>query len=334
MNYKKISKIIVVLILLGFSITDVSAQIVQKIGSNSFTINPKAVLELESTTKGFLPPRMTAANQTTMGTSLPEGLVVFITDGSLVGLQIWKGSKWTTLADNEALALKAPLASPIFTGTVSGITATMVGLGNVDNTTDLLKPISTATQTALDTKSSNSDLALKAPLASPTFTGTVSGITATMVGLGNVDNTTDLLKPISTATQTALDTKEDKTNKSIDIKTDQTSDIKYPSVKAVKTYVDVYSTFNAISTIIASYTATIFDYTILCNNNSGPFQLTLPSASSTSGKIYVIRKTDETANLLTISPALKLTESTAISSLDYPKTMRVQSNGTDWYIID
>lgn len=279
MNYKKISKIIVVLILLGFSITDVSAQIVQKIGSNSFTINPKAVLELESTTKGFLPPRMTAANQTTMGTSLPEGLVVFITDGSLVGLQIWKGSKWTTLADNEALALKAPLASPI-------------------------------------------------------FTGTVSGITATMVGLGNVDNTTDLLKPISTATQTALDTKEDKTNKSIDIKTDQTSDIKYPSVKAVKTYVDVYSTFNAISTIIASYTATIFDYTILCNNNSGPFQLTLPSASSTSGKIYVIRKTDETANLLTISPALKLTESTAISSLDYPKTMRVQSNGTDWYIID
>ncbi|KHJ36584.1 hypothetical protein PBAC_32460 [Pedobacter glucosidilyticus] len=41
----------------------------------------------------------------------------------------------------------------------------MVGLGNVDNTTDLSKPISTATQTALDAK---------APLASPTFTGTVT----------------------------------------------------------------------------------------------------------------------------------------------------------------
>ena len=74
----------------------------------------------------------------------------------------------------------------------------MVGLSNVDNTTDLLKPISIATQTALD---------LKAPLASPTFTGTVSGITKSMVGLSNVDNTTDLLKPISTATQTALDLK-------------------------------------------------------------------------------------------------------------------------------
>lgn len=30
--------------------------------------------------------------------------------------------------------------------------------------------------------------ATKAPLASPTFTGTVSGVTKAMVGLGNVDN--------------------------------------------------------------------------------------------------------------------------------------------------
>ena len=110
-------------------------------------------------------------------------------------------------ASQTALDLKAPLASPTFTGTVAGISKSMVGLANVDNTTDLLKPISTATQTALDAKSSNTDLALKAPLASPTFTGTVSGITAAMVGLGNADNTTDLLKPLSTATQTALDLK-------------------------------------------------------------------------------------------------------------------------------
>ena len=58
--------------------------------------------------------------------------------------------------------LKANLASPTFTGTVGGITKSMVGLGNVDNTNDLNKPVSTATQTALN---------LKANLASPTFTG-------------------------------------------------------------------------------------------------------------------------------------------------------------------
>ncbi|MBC8054886.1 MAG: hypothetical protein H7Y13_17645, partial [Sphingobacteriaceae bacterium] len=130
---------------------------------------------------------------------------------SMVGLgnvdNTTDAGKPISTAAQTALDAKAPLASPTFTGTVSGITSAMVGLGNVDNTTDLNKPISTATQTALDLKSSASDLALKAPLASPTFTGTVSGITKTMVGLGNVDNTTDLLKPISTATQTALDLK-------------------------------------------------------------------------------------------------------------------------------
>ena len=45
------------------------------------------------------------------------------------------------------------------------IDKTSVGLSNVDNTSDANKPVSTAQQTALD---------LKAPLASPSFTGTVT----------------------------------------------------------------------------------------------------------------------------------------------------------------
>ncbi len=55
-----------------------------------------------------------------------------------------------------------------------------------------------------------------APISSPTFTGTVSGITASMVGLGNVDNTSDVNKPVSTATQTALDLKLDLSSPSVD----------------------------------------------------------------------------------------------------------------------
>ncbi len=73
------------------------------------------------------------------------------------------------------LALKAPLADPTFTGTVSGITKSMVGLGNVDNTSDANKPVSTATQTALD---------LKADLAGPTLTGTTT--TADLVVNGDL----------------------------------------------------------------------------------------------------------------------------------------------------
>ena len=59
----------------------------------------------------------------------------------------------------------------------------------------------------------------------------------TAVGLANIDNTTDAGKPISTATQTALDAKENSANKSATT-TLGTSDILFPTQKAVKTYVD------------------------------------------------------------------------------------------------
>ena len=51
---------------------------------------------------------------------------------------------------------KAPSNNPAFTGTVTGITKTMVGLGNVDNTSDANKPVPTAMQTALDAKANQS----------------------------------------------------------------------------------------------------------------------------------------------------------------------------------
>jgi hypothetical protein len=78
-----------------------------------------------------------------------------------------------------------------------------IGLPNVDNTADLDKPVPSSITTELN---------LKAPIASPTFTGTVSGITKSMVGLANIDNTSDLSKPVSTATQSALDLKYNASN--------------------------------------------------------------------------------------------------------------------------
>ncbi len=113
------------------------------------------------------------------------------------------------------------------------VTPISIGLGNVDNTSDANKPVSSAVLTALNLRVNISDtgamlspyakttnlllklnisdtasmlskyarateaantyatianLNLKAPIASPTFTGTVGGITSTMVGLGNVTN--------------------------------------------------------------------------------------------------------------------------------------------------
>jgi hypothetical protein len=71
-------------------------------------------------------------------------------------------------------------STTIFLGTVSGITKTMVGLGSVDNTTDIGKPVSTAQQTALNAKANNSDLDGKVNKINPIFT---SGIATGLYGI-------------------------------------------------------------------------------------------------------------------------------------------------------
>ena len=103
------------------------------------------------------------------------------------------------------------------------------GLDHINNISDVDKPISIATQNALN---------LKSTINAPTFTGIVSGITSEMIGLGYVNNTTDLNKPLSIASIASLLLKENSANKStyglLGI-----SDILYPTQNAVKTYVDV-----------------------------------------------------------------------------------------------
>lgn len=117
------------------------------------------------------------------------------------------------------------------------LSKTDVGLGNVDNTSDLNKPVSTAVQTALNNKvdkvagkglsTNDYTTAEKTKLAGietgaqvNTITG-VKGIqedeyrtgnvniTPANLGLGLVDNTRDINKPISTAVQAALNLKAD-----------------------------------------------------------------------------------------------------------------------------
>lgn len=91
------------------------------------------------------------------------------------------------------------------------VTAAQVGLGKVDNTSDLEKPISNATQNALNelnikvsNKADSGDF-----LSHVTDTNNPHNVTKEQLGLNNVDNTSDINKPISLATQLALDKKSD-----------------------------------------------------------------------------------------------------------------------------
>lgn len=84
------------------------------------------------------------------------------------------GNDPTQLVDWTALSY--PTAPVLSVNGQTGVITLVkgdVGLGSVDNTSDANKPVSTATQTALD---------LKAPLASPALTGTVTAVNLTMSG--------------------------------------------------------------------------------------------------------------------------------------------------------
>ena len=92
--------------------------------------------------------------------SVPYALYASKTDTTVLNLTSRLATKLSgtdTVSLSNRINAKAPLANPVFTGTVLGIDKTMVGLPNVNNTSDLNKPVSTATQTALDLKLNRSD---------------------------------------------------------------------------------------------------------------------------------------------------------------------------------
>lgn len=280
--------------------------------------------------------------------------------------------------------------------------------------------------------------------------------------LDNVNNTSDLDKPVSIATQISLNLKEDVSNKSIDFIQDATSDTKYPSVKSVKSYIDnykstlvnvalvstsspigisigqmvyntnassglpvgpaywdglkwqptggtltpfsltsstspagssvgqmIYNTSNTSGlplgfvywngtkwqsvnensltgylpetgtisnsdtiiqaiqkldgnmavglskaiTITSNYSILPTDATVFCDAENGGFEVKFPEASILNGKTYTIIKIDDTANEITFSPPIKVTKNTGFDIMNANATIRVQSNGTNWYEI-
>jgi hypothetical protein len=207
------------------------------------------------------------------------------------------------------------------------VTKTQVGLGNVDNTSDINKPVSTATQTALDLKIDESregqpsgiatlDGTGKVPASqlpsyvddvvevsdfaalpvtgesskiyvtldnnktyrwsgsvyieiSPSEVNSVAGKTGvvtlnkTDVGLSNVDNTSDLNKPVSTATQNALDAKANVShthtstditdfNESVD---DRVNTLIIAGSNVSKSYDDLANTLTLSASVITDHTA-------------------------------------------------------------------------------
>ncbi len=189
--------------------------------------------------------------------SVQSGATANSTDAALRDRATHTGTQTaSTISDfNTAASTAAPVQSVAGkVGAVSLVKAD-VGLANVDNTSDLAKPVSTAQQTAINTAQSNAEAYADGVVASlvdaapgtldtlnelaaalgddPNFAATTAAALAnrlrvdtaaqglnstektnakTNVDLQNVNNTSDLDKPVSTATQTALNLKYDASN--------------------------------------------------------------------------------------------------------------------------
>lgn len=84
-----------------------------------------------------------------------------------------------------------------------------------------------------------------------------------------------------------------------------------------------------------NYTAAATDTTIFCDASGGAFTVTLPPAASPAGKVFYIKKTDSSANAVTIEGdgAETIDEAaTRIITSQYDDVM-IQSDGTEWWIL-
>jgi hypothetical protein len=187
-----------------------------------------------------------------------------------------------------SIAPRAVSTSKLADGSVTdskvamGINPAKVGLEKVDNTSDIDKPISTAVQTALNSKLNILDtasmlsnrinrdtLSLSNRINLKAGTSDVNAglalkanITDVNAGLALKANITDVnaglaLKANITDVNNALALKENLANKSLDLAVDGSSDVKYPSVKSVKTYVDLMAGNILAGQVNADWSATV-----------------------------------------------------------------------------
>lgn len=85
----------------------------------------------------------------------------------------------------------------------------------------------------------------------------------------------------------------------------------------------------------AAYTATSTDYTIAGNASTAAFSVTLPTSVGITGKVYVVKKVDSSANAVTVATTSAQTIDGAASkvlSIQYD-AVTVQSDGANWLII-
>jgi len=149
--------------------------------------------------KGYLDSRLTSKQDKLLFESTPaSGSVNPVTSGGIYNALAIKQALITggatTITSLNLIVSRALVSDGNGKVAVSAVTSTELGY---------LDGVTSAIQTQLNSKASDTNLT-----AHTGNTSNPHGVTKAQVGLGNVDNTSDTAKPISTATQSALNAKQ------------------------------------------------------------------------------------------------------------------------------
>jgi hypothetical protein len=94
------------------------------------------------------------------------------------------------------------------------------------------------------------------------------------------------------------------------------------------------ATNNVFAVTTATYTTLATDGTLLVNVPTGGATVTLPAASANNGKVLTIKKVDDDTDVLTFNTSVKATASESFTTLNYATTLKIQSDGTNWWLIN
>lgn len=178
------------------------------------------------------------------------------------------------------------------------VNANITATGSAASAADAAQATADSAQTAAAAAQSNID-------THEALTNNPHSVTKSQVGLSNVDNTSDSSKPISTATQTALDLKT-----------------------------DLASTLVSI-TGATVLTSTAFGKVHVCTGTSADYDLTLPTAAGSTGQRITIKGAAALTKVVTVlCNGAETIDGYTTRKLSTNGLFVVMSDGTNWVMVN
>ena len=162
-----------ILILLAIFTTFASTAQSVGINADGSTANASAILDLKSTTKGFLPPRMTLAQRSAIS-SPAAGLVLWCINCGNGELQVYNGIEWTNMLGGTALA-GSPIISATTAATAIRGTSAISGGNVTDDNGNIITARGLCWSTSQNPTTANSITTESGTTGS--FTSSITGLT-------------------------------------------------------------------------------------------------------------------------------------------------------------